>query len=335
VYVSGVPRLFLTLSVLVVVLVQAGGATGKSSYREWLTFKEVGFDGSKRLLSTHNVVPEVSSLSPDSRQLAYAPYVYGTKSKELWIANVRKAGERLLLRASGWIFTVAWAPNGRTIALAIGEPDAGIWLVESDGTGLRKVADGGYGPAWSPDSRQLIYYRYVSPGWHMAVVDLDTGSTRDLGEGQSLVWSPNAREIVYEKILGCDCLPEIRVMSVSTGISRKLVRGRFPSWSPDAGRIAYTRPRQGAPDSLWMIRSRGGKPRFLADRASTGVWSPNGRWIAFARLIPSTVSCKNGLILVPTRGGRTRRLAVEARDITPQAWTRGGRVLYSATKCHS
>src|SRR3954466_6205431 len=91
----------------------SSGASGRETFREFLVFKNVGVGEGKRVLSGHNVAPESSSLSPDRRQFAYAPYVYdGTKSKELWIANVNRPGERRILQTRGFIFSVVWAPTG-------------------------------------------------------------------------------------------------------------------------------------------------------------------------------------------------------------------------------
>jgi Tol biopolymer transport system component len=325
---------------MAIVLVQAGGASGRESYSEWLTMNHVALDGSKRILSRHNVYPESSSLSPDQRHLAYAPYISdGMKSKELWVADVNSPRRRLLVQAPGWITSVAWAPNGSAIALTISSPPwmsepgvDGIWLVQADGSELHRIGERGWFLTWSPDSRQIAYVRYEDFRAHIGVLDLETGLARDLGEGQYARWSPHGTKLVYEKVLGCDCLPEIRVMSVTTGESRKVARGLFPAWSPDGERIAYTRAGRRILSSLWVVRSTGGKPRFVAKRARTGLWSPNGRWMAVTRRVGD---CKTALSIVAMRGGALRRLAVATRFIAPQAWTRSGRVLYAATKCLS
>jgi TolB protein len=330
-----VRRLLLTLSVLAVLLAQAGAANSTSGYRERLTFNEVGLKGSKRVLSRHDILPEISSLSPDHKQLAYVPHLYdGARSRELRIADVRTPRERLLVQAPGSILGVAWAPNGRTIALGIRPPEGspavdGIWLVEVDGSNLRRVADGTGGISWSPDSRQLAYARYGIPGLLIAVLDVATGRARDLGQGLGPSFSPNGRKIVYEE--QCyHCLPSrIMVASVSSGAPRPLVLGFSPSWSPDGRQIAYLRNR-GGKQQLWLVRSSGGRPRFLADRATYGVWSPDGRRIAFKRQVHE--SCRYSVHVIPSKGGSTRRLAVETRFVVPLAWNRT-RLLYQATKC--
>lgn len=327
-------RFLLALWVLALVLVQAGGANGSESYRESLTINVVGIDGSKRVLSRHNIVPGLSSLSPDSRLLAYLPAAAPREyPRELWVANVREPGERLVFQSPGWIYTFGWAPDGRAIALSMSHPSQGIWLIQPDGTGLRKVAGPGsgfpFGLSWSPDSRQLLYNR----SGMMALLDVATGSSRDLAEGQNVGWSPDGDEILYQyERRGCSCLPEIRVFTVRSGVSRTLARGLAPRWSPDGSRIAYTRTRTGRrrPHSLWVVSSSGGKPRLLANRAGTGIWSPNGRWHAFIRL--GRGSCKTHLILVSVRNRRTRPLVDETRYITPVKWTRRG-LLYTGRKC--
>jgi Tol biopolymer transport system component len=337
-YVPLMRSVLLAIAVLTVVLVQAGSAGGGASYREWLTFNEIGLDGGKRVLSRHNVVPETFSLSPDRRQVAYAPYVYGLKSRELWIAEVHRPSERLLLQASGWILGIAWAPNGRTIALSVGDPDSGIWLLERDGSNLRRVGDLGYSPSWSPDSRNLVSMHLVNGHWSISILSLDSGQTQDLGAGQNPQWSPDGRHIVYEKVLGCTCLPEIRVMSVSNGASRRVARGHSPTWSPGALRIAFLRADPaGPPISLWVVNRNGAHRRLIAARVSASywrpAWSPNARRIAIVK--DRAGGCRPSLYVVPVTGGRPKRLARETREILPLGWFSRRRVLYQATRCQS
>jgi dipeptidyl aminopeptidase/acylaminoacyl peptidase len=82
-----------------------------------------------------------------------------------------------------------WSPDGAWIAFARSVPRgvSDVWLVRSDGTGLRKltttpipprgVAHVGSKPlAWSPDGTQLLAFRHD----RFAVVDVATHASRDL-----------------------------------------------------------------------------------------------------------------------------------------------------------
>jgi Tol biopolymer transport system component len=331
-----VSRLLLIVAVLAVVVVHAGGASGTGSPSR-VTFYEVGLRGAPKVLSRHNISPTTFSLSPDHRRLAFVPYLpFDGRSPELWVAEVRRPGERKLLHSPGYVGSAAWAPDGRSIAVSQYSNGAdGIWLVDPDGSNLRRIGRHGSWLSWSPDSRQLLYARHEGPNFpqsFLAVLDVDTGTTRELGAGQQARWSPDGQQIVYERVLGCDCLPEIRVLSLASGISRRLARGFSPYWSPDGRRIGFERARREVPISLWAVPTGGGVPRRLASNLAPWygqwMWSPSGRSIAFVR------SSRSGstLNVVATSGRSGPRLLASARGvILPLAW-RGKRLLFQAIR---
>jgi Tol biopolymer transport system component len=317
-----------------------GAANGRPGSREFLTFNVVGLDGHKRVLSRHNFVPETSSLSPNHTQFAYAPYVSdGVKSDELWVADVYSPRERLVARMPAWIVAVAWSPSDIGIAVSVLSPPPtsgadGIWLIPANGLEPRRLTKFAGPIVWAPDGRRLAFMRWDGGTWQLGVLDIETGVITTLGEGQNPAWAPGGRQLVYEKVLGCTCLPEIRVVSMVTGRSRRLLRGLSPSWSPNGRFVAFHR---GSRNSLWVVSSRGGRPRFLAERASTGLWSNKSRWVAFARRVANARTCRTSLNVVSIHGGQIRRLAVETRVIAPAMWTISGRgrLIYSATRCFS
>jgi Tol biopolymer transport system component len=338
-YVSGVRRFVLALALLVVVLLQAGGASGRERYSEWLTFNEVSLDGKKRVLSRHNIFPYRSSLSPDRRQLAYVPSVFSIgPSDKLWVAEVRSNGERLVLDAPDLIGDVAWAPSGGAIAITFGD---GIWLINPDGTGLRRIAGWGAMLAWSPDSKSLAFGRLDDRlRWQVVVLSLETGEERVLSAGSRPRWSPHARFLLFEQTTGRDEPPKIRRARVTGGAPRTVARGFFPSWSPDGRRIAYLRADQTEPPieiALWVIDRNGSHRRRIASRVSASdwrpAWSPHARQIAFVK--DSAGGCRSSAYVVPVTGGRPNRLARETREILPLGWFSRRRVLYQATRCQS
>jgi Tol biopolymer transport system component len=344
VYVPGVYRLLLTLSLGAAVLVQAGAAGGKAGHPEWLTFNEVTLTGQKRVLSSHNFFPAASSLSPNNQQLAYVtclgrgcfPHL-----NKLMVAEVRRASERLLVEARSEIRDLEWSPDGQTIAF-----DAdGIWLIRSDGSDLRRVADSGVQLAWSPDSTSLAFLRFDNrrPEQRLVtVLSVRTGEERELSAGFRPQWSPDGKSILFEyhptSVAGSF---EIRVIAAGGGPARTIGRGLYPSWSPDGKRIAFIRYERRV--SLWIAPIRGGRPRRLARGlgadvfragkvpAPAFVWSPNSRQIAFRQ---SAGFCHSKLSVVRVDGTAPRKLASQTRILSPLAWARGGRkVIYSGERC--
>ena len=328
--------LLTSLLAMFLLLGVVAGADGRPLTLEWFTFNEVGLDGHKRVLSKHNIFPEESSYSARRRQLAYVPYLYdGARSNKLWVADVDRSRERLLFESPNWITGVAWAPNGESIAFV----SAGIWLIEPDGTNLRRVGESGVFPVWSPDSSQIAYR--VSEGTSgslIRILSLASGSTRDLVQGQNFRWSPDGTRLAYEHLGGGTCRIQIRIVTIRSGAQRAVACGLVPNWSPDGRRIAFARfGATSSSGSLWVVQARAGKPRRLArqyllpDDYWTATWSEDSKWIAFQR---GARYCHSRLSVIHVGSGRSRRLASHSRIVTPLAWSSTSRkVLYSGQRC--
>ncbi|HEX2999488.1 MAG TPA: hypothetical protein VHR86_04550 [Armatimonadota bacterium] len=83
------------------------------------------------------------------------------------------AAPRLVLRCTreGDIFRYpAVSPDGKKIAFARDIPE-GIWVVNSNGTGLRQLDKGGSWPAWSPDGKYLAFLTTALVTRGLSVVD--------------------------------------------------------------------------------------------------------------------------------------------------------------------
>ena len=307
----------------------AARADGEQRRIPWLTFTEVTLDAKTHVLSRHDIFPDAWSLSPDHKRFAHVDYTCDgcPPSTQLMVADVRGPGDRLLIAAAHGIRYVAWSPNGKTIAFT---SDA-LWLVNADGTNLRRVGESGIQPAWSPDSRKIAYL--TSNGYEpvIAVLTLASRSVRELAVGQNFRWSPEGSRLAYEKVGGGSCTFQARIVDVSSGASRAVACGSIDSWSPDGRHISLIRYDRGPGSSLWNVPTRGGRPRRIAWDAFGALWSPDSRWIAFGR---GHHYCSSKLWLVPASGGRARVLAAHSRIIGPLAWSRTGRkTLYEAELC--
>jgi Tol biopolymer transport system component len=317
----------LALLALICVAAAATGAGGRSDRAPSLTFKEVTLDGKRRVLSTHAIDPYTYSLAPDHKELAYiSQRCNGCRGPTaLMVASVRSPLERVLFDTGCAPLGVSWAPNGRLLAV-VAQTGAycdrgGLWLVNSDGSGFRQV-EGHAGLVWSPDSKFLAGSRPIS------LFSLEAGGERVLSAGHSPAWSPDGTRIAFVHNTPFD-LQVLGVLSVETGAVRNYTRANSsnPVWSPDGRRIAFIRFVGDAYHlELWVISTRGGKPRRLARglaRSTPFLWSPKGRQIAYVR----------GRVLFVRRlnGHEGRFLAYEpgADAVTPLAWSRDGRrVLY-------
>ena len=183
----------------------------------------------------------------------------------------------------------AWSPNGTRIAFdsrrAGGRRD--IWVLEADGL-FSRITDSSPDdalPVWSPDGEMLAWSRGAAGSREIWV-----GSSRD-GSGAHRVTS------------GHDDI--------------------FPSWS-SAGLIAFQR--RDASSEIWVVdpdRS-GAVVRITAGQGggATPAWSPDGRRIAFVRLVGGV----NRIYIVNADGVTSLHSLTSAAvcDCEHPAWSRDG-----------
>ena len=186
----------------------------------------------------------------------------------------------------------AWSPDGRTLAfaaVATGSrwPSArtAIYLMRSDGTGLRRLTEFGNlrSPSWSPNGREIA----VGDGGISIIRRNGSGRRQISRTGRSPDWGPGGRKIAY----GAD--GAIKVMNPDGTDSQFVAVPQYfhtyhsPTWSPDGERLAFfvdhaqdsVQPRY-----LGVIDRYGGPVKTLiAGEAQAPDWSPDGRKIAFSR----------------------------------------------------
>jgi Tol biopolymer transport system component len=192
----------------------------------------------------------------------------------------------------------AWSHDGRLIAFASFDTetpgrrcDAGLWVINADGSGARLVAPAGISPDWSPDGTKLAY----ADGGTIVVASSIGAGLRVVAHGDEPVWSPDGTEIAYSRggsiyIANAD----------GTGERLLVAAGSSPSWSPDGKRIVFARPIPGSdfhgppfvPDAqipagatpgLAVINVDGTGLLPLVNGADYDpVWSPDGRWVAYS-----------------------------------------------------
>lgn len=256
-------------------------------------------------------------------QREQALLTYGS-GQELFIASPAGDTPQLLVDTVR-VSWPAWSPDRRQIAFVAPSGEAtmtqrALYVVNVDGSGLRRVADGPArwrAPVWSPDGTMIAFEVDGTTGENpsgrstVMLASLRTGEVRDivppeLPNGSSPTWSPDSDRIAFVVRAGTSVQADIPapvdvlridgsdvfVWHASTGRTHSAAGGTIPepwrlAWSPASEEIlVYSRAdgtsfRQG---SIYMLNALSGESRLIDDKnidVSMPVWAPDGRHFAY------------------------------------------------------
>lgn len=139
-----------------------GSMIGFTDVQRWEAGYVMDADGGNPRLLIGDAIEAV--WSPDCSRIAIS-----TKAEDqIWIV---RADGRVRILSNG--HDLDWAPDGRRLVFARwGDPNA-IYVVNTDGTGERRLRPG-YDPAWSPDGTQIVFVRFGG----LAVMNADGSNAR-------------------------------------------------------------------------------------------------------------------------------------------------------------
>ena len=244
--------------------------------------------------------------------------------------------------------TVAWSPD-RTRAVietyapvdeygnVIDSPDAGMFVVNSDGTQQWRITPTGGNPSWSADSSRIAYadndgeWLGDTGGFRVYVVNADGTGTRQLVNwGYSPAWSPSGTQLMYRIPAGpysvsqLDGSEEWQIDYCGPTYAQYFddessCGGRQTgAWSPDGRKIAYTYG-----DEIHVVSADGTGARRLISGGEAPVWSPDGQWIAYLSTNNANETPTDGLQqlwVADAEHGSSEFLSV-AKQSTPIVWS--------------
>ncbi len=229
--------------------------------------------------------------SPDGKTLLSSPCCAGNGGLDVIDAPAGPAARIF----NGDVATAAWSPDGARIAFSrMGTyPPTGLYVVNSDGSGLKQLASkGARALQWSPRGDRIAFQGERG----IYLLEVETGEVRVVDATEEIdyplfAWSPDGAALAFANDSG------LYIYDPDSGDSRQVAAG--PSggpilWSPDGSRIAFPFGPRVAPaygpfagDPEWAVQmlhvmeaSGSGEPKALPP-GRYPAWSPDGTRIVY------------------------------------------------------
>jgi Tol biopolymer transport system component len=337
---------------------------------EWVVFTSerngsadifrVRVDGSElERLTDSPAFDDQAALSPDGRSIVFVSS-RGDGSADLHVMDLDSRAVRNLTNAPGGDFRPSWSPDGRTIAFSSdrgrGFPHGGfpgragkwehvhaasIYLIQSDGTGLRQLPTDPQtmsgSPKWSADGERIVFYelpvrdtfaaraRETGAASSIVSVDLATGQRVVHAQGPGLNVSPQfvaADRIAYLAKSGRSA-----ALAFTSGEKSAPQDIANPAWSHDGRRVVY---HAGQIETMHHYSRVPGEqlvsivdPRFeLAYGSGFPAISPDGRSIVVSERAPA--NDRTALVMWDIDGTNPRRLYSDDVNVMGLEWSRDG-----------
>jgi Tol biopolymer transport system component len=221
-------------------------------------------------------------------------------------------------------FEPAWSPDGKQIAFNTAPwRRADIYVMNSDGSGVRLLTHDGDEPRWSPDGKTIAFNHYLcarckETTWTVNADGSDPHRLAPLGVDPA--WSPDGETVaVVENPFTQGS--RIWLVNVALGTQRAIAPASLQAfslaWSPDGKTVALAGLR------IWLFSVSHGTLRGItpATLGPTSLsWSPDGKELVFDR------AYARGLWVINADGSGLRRLTRPpgGMDDTGPIWSSDG-----------
>ncbi len=225
-------------------------------------------------------------------------HLLDTKTRSQHVVNITAAGDFPWMMpqwkdVSGSMTNLTLSPTGKRVAV---EARGDIFTIPADKGDIRNLTNSSssaeHDPAWSPDGKQISYFSDRS-GEYALYIEAQDGLTppREIkipttGHFYTSAWSPDGKKIMFH-----DTNLKLWVVDVATGEAK--VVGNDP----------------------WMVPTRTMNP----------AWSPDSKWIAYAKHLNSLYKV---IEVVNVETGVSKQVTDGLADAMSPAWDASGKYLW-------
>jgi Tol biopolymer transport system component len=235
------------------------------------------------------------------------------------------AGSRATTAAT---VTAAARPNGQGKLVFQTRSGGDIYVVDADGSGLRRITDG-IDPQLSPDGTQIAFTRWT-PRYELFTINLDGSGERAWTQGwremKSPTWSADGTKLVFAYQSGGRLDEE----NVRVNLAKAAAAGeqpKIPDYARDVetdnGILTYRIPA----DAYWNLKAIDLKTMQVTDLATERHSYGPSAHPSQANLV--IYRGDNGLAVHDLDTGRDRPLTGDSRDHTPVISPDGSRIAVS------
>lgn len=215
-----------------------------------------------------------------------------------------------------------------------GERFKEIYVTHLDGSEVTKITNNrtiNLFPAWSPDSRSVLYTSYKNGRPQVFSYDLFTAQEKPFStqEGLNLGgdWAPDGQSVALalEKAGNIDLYLVDTAGNVMQRLTENAAIDVSPSWAPDGKRLAFVSDRSGAPQVYIMdIASRNVTRLTYSGNYNTSPdWSPRGDQIAFTGMAGGNFD----IFTIGVDGKDVRKITANPADDEDPSWAPDGRFI--------
>lgn len=226
------------------------------------------------------------------------------------------------------------APGGRIAFVSTRDGNAEIYVINGDGSGLRRLTNdpaGDGGPNWSPDGSRIAFVSNRSGESAIYVMNADgSGVVRLTSNSGEPKWSPDGTRIAFTSF---DKKSEVHIVNADGSGLRTLTSEGLenfgPDWSPDGSRIAFVQATEFRKQVMLINVDGSGlmplTPNPNSDHESAQ-WSRDGSKVA----ITGFQDAPSGLEIVSSDGNGVVTFSVGgSSSAVDPAWASDGRLAYS------